>query len=131
MRPFFPAFQLTSRYCREARPIVDASGKIFGVHGGQPDDPDFMTEIHDVAVAAMEAARAQASLAEERIFHRRGNFAALTTGISHGGGQLQPGALVNGIINTAVLCDLLNNSAFIRLAGFATGEFHLFYLDRY
>ncbi|KAJ7491425.1 hypothetical protein B0H11DRAFT_2156503 [Mycena galericulata] len=52
-----------------------------------------------------------------------GNWAALTAGDSHGGGQLRPGALVNGVINTAILCCLISNYAFIRLAGFATGVF--------
>jgi hypothetical protein len=80
-----------------------------------------MEKVHDPAVEAMEAARAAASLAEERTFHRRGNWGMLTAGDSHGGGQVQPGALVNGIINTAILCSLLSNLAFIRLAGFATG----------
>jgi hypothetical protein len=60
-----------------------------------------------------------------RTFHRQGNFASLTTGQSHSGGQL--GTLLNGVINTAVLLCLISNSSFIRLAGFATGG--VFLLD--
>lgn len=80
-----------------------------------------MEEVHNPAVEAMEAARAAASLSDERTFHRRGNWGMLTGGDSHGGGQVCPGALVNGVINAAVLCTLFSNLAFIRLAGFATG----------
>ncbi|KAJ7869832.1 hypothetical protein B0H13DRAFT_1896450 [Mycena leptocephala] len=54
-----------------------------------------MANVHDPAVAAMEDARAKCSVAEARTYHRRGNFASLTTGQSHGGGQLQPGVFVN------------------------------------
>ncbi|KAJ7112327.1 hypothetical protein C8R44DRAFT_833178 [Mycena epipterygia] len=71
----------------------------------------------------MEHARATASISEERTFHRRGNWPGLSAGDSHGGGQIHPGPFVNGVINTAVLCLLLSNIAFIRLAGFATGLF--------
>ncbi|KAJ6601850.1 hypothetical protein DFH09DRAFT_1302038 [Mycena vulgaris] len=63
--------------------------------------------------------RAQCSLADERLLHCRGNWAPLTKGASFGGGQTEPGEL----LNTAVLCYLVSNLAFIRLAGFATGVF--------
>ncbi|KAJ7605702.1 hypothetical protein DFH06DRAFT_1275570 [Mycena polygramma] len=101
-------------------PILDAADKVVAVVGGIPDDPDFMANVHDPAVEAMEWARSQASVSEERQSHRRGVFTQLTAGISFGGGQVRPGALVNGAINTAVLCTLLSNDAFVRLAGFAT-----------
>ncbi|KAJ7876437.1 hypothetical protein B0H13DRAFT_1893684 [Mycena leptocephala] len=65
----------------------------------------------------------RASIAEERTFHRRGNYAQLTGGNSHGGGQFEPGELVNGAINAAIFASLISNIAFIRLAGFATGLF--------
>ncbi|KAJ7842916.1 hypothetical protein B0H13DRAFT_2239338 [Mycena leptocephala] len=71
----------------------------------------------------MEDTRAKCSIGEAQTYHRHGNFTALTTGQSHGGGQLEPGTLVNGAINTAVLYCLLSNSAFIRLAGFVTAVF--------
>jgi hypothetical protein len=106
---------------REARPIVDAKQKVCGVFGGMPDDPNFMRDVHDPAVEAMEDARTRASIAEERTFYRRGNYAQLTGGNSHGGGQFEPGELVNGAINAAIFASLISNIAFIRLAGFATG----------
>jgi hypothetical protein len=80
-----------------------------------------MRDVHDPAVEAMEKARADASLADDRWFHRRGNYPQLSAGNSYGGGHIQPGELVNGVINAAILASLLSNMAFIRLAGFATG----------
>ncbi|KAJ7107402.1 hypothetical protein C8R44DRAFT_637440 [Mycena epipterygia] len=94
-----------------------------GMYAGKPNDDDFMEKVHDPAVAAMEHARATASISEVCTFHRHGNWPGLSAGDSHGGGQLRPGSFVNGVINTAVLCLLLSNFAFIRLAGFATGVF--------
>ncbi|KAJ6563722.1 hypothetical protein DFH09DRAFT_1082300 [Mycena vulgaris] len=55
---------------------------------------------------------AQCSLADKRLLHRRGNWAPLTKGASFGGGQTKPGEL----LNTAVLCCLVSNLAFIRCA---------------
>ncbi|KAJ7645340.1 hypothetical protein B0H17DRAFT_1216046 [Mycena rosella] len=88
-----------------SRPIVDGIGKVCGVFGDRPPDADFMEKIHDPAVEAMEEA----------------SWTNLTAGNSMGGGQVRPGALVNGVINTAVLVALLRNIAFIQYAGFATG----------
>ncbi|KAJ6563274.1 hypothetical protein DFH09DRAFT_867138, partial [Mycena vulgaris] len=102
-------------------PIVDQCGKVCAVFGGRPPEDDFMEMVHDPAVEAMETARAQCSLADERLLHRRGNWAPLTKGASFGGGQAEPGELLNGVIKTAVLCCLVSNLAFIRFAGFATG----------
>ncbi|KAJ7744929.1 hypothetical protein B0H16DRAFT_1727129 [Mycena metata] len=107
----------------KARPILDAAGRVFALSGGHPDDPNWMRDVHDPAVAAMDAARAQCKVSEARTYHWRGNFPPLTAGDSYGGGQTQPGALVNGVINAAVLCALVSNVVFIRLAGFATGLF--------
>ncbi|KAJ6628403.1 hypothetical protein B0H10DRAFT_1778305, partial [Mycena sp. CBHHK59/15] len=55
--------------------------------------------------------------------HRCGNFFSLTMGQSHGSRQVEPGTVIDGVINTTVLCALLTNIIFIRLAGFATSIF--------
>ncbi|KAJ7314818.1 hypothetical protein DFH08DRAFT_716274 [Mycena albidolilacea] len=68
----------------------------------------------------MEIARAQASLSESRLYHRRGNWASLTTGATHGTDRNEPGDFVNGIINTAVILALVSNTAFIDLAEFGS-----------
>ncbi|KAJ7266178.1 hypothetical protein C8J57DRAFT_1229575 [Mycena rebaudengoi] len=107
----------------EARPIVDRSGKAIGVHAGHPDDPNWMRDVHNPAVEALELAAACASLSEKRLYHRRGHFGSLTDGQTHGTGRVQPGTFVNGAINTAILATLVGTFAFFRIAGFATGIF--------
>ncbi|KAJ7021722.1 hypothetical protein C8F04DRAFT_1273387 [Mycena alexandri] len=96
-KPKWRGFKLVKYLGPRTRPILDATGRIFGLQGGHPDDPNWMAEVHDPAVEAMEAARSQC--------------------------KMEPGALVNGVINAAVLASLMSNIAFIRLAGFATGLF--------
>jgi hypothetical protein len=75
--------------------------------------------------------------------HRRGNFTALATGVSFGGGQKVwcpasdilfatnlmpqlPGHLVNTQKNTAILVEILESTAFIRLARFANSKYFAF-----
>ncbi|KAF8200539.1 hypothetical protein K438DRAFT_1582454 [Mycena galopus ATCC 62051] len=118
---FSSLFHIT--FSSTPRPIVDRDGKVCALYGGMPDDEGFMTHVHDPAGQALEAAWAQASLSYERLHHRRGNFAQVSGGDSYWGGQLQPGALVNGVINSAIFAALIALPAFQRLAGFATGLF--------
>ncbi|KAJ7840272.1 hypothetical protein B0H14DRAFT_3458182 [Mycena olivaceomarginata] len=119
----FQGFQYIPYRGPTSRPIVDTAQKVCAVFGGMPDDPNFMRDVHDPAVAAMEAALRDCCVSEERCSHRRGNFPQLTEGDSMGGGQKCPGALVNGVENTRILNRLTALPAFIRLAGFATGVF--------
>ncbi|KAK7001896.1 hypothetical protein R3P38DRAFT_3326798 [Favolaschia claudopus] len=107
-----------------ARPIVDMDSKICGVQGGVPqNDPRFMADVHDPAVAALEQARGQMSAEAGSEYHRRGNFHQLTGGQTHGNGRIEPSTVANGVVNAAIFLALISNVAFIRLAGFATGLF--------
>ncbi|KAJ7664161.1 hypothetical protein B0H17DRAFT_1211427 [Mycena rosella] len=106
-KAIFHGFHLVGYAASGSRPIVDSIGTVCGVFGDRPPDADFMEKIHDPAVEAMEEARANCSVSEEQGSNRSP--------------QVFPGALVNGVINTAVLVALLSNIAFIRYAGFATG----------
>ncbi|KAJ7688825.1 hypothetical protein B0H17DRAFT_1160245 [Mycena rosella] len=110
-----------------SRPIVDGVGKVCGVFGDRPLDADFMEKVHDPAVEAMEEARANCSVSEEHQHHRRGSWTNLTAGDSMGGGQVCPGALVNDVINTAVLVTLLSFATGL-LATWAPNLFD-FYVD--
>ncbi|KAJ7242541.1 hypothetical protein C8J57DRAFT_1526232 [Mycena rebaudengoi] len=167
--PKYLGFKYVKNSLFESRPLVDQDEKVCGMYAGAPSDQNWWTEVHDRAVAAMEWARENCSISEVRTFHRRGNWASLTTGQSHGGGQVMPvsqqfidyplhplvcalsvllhphsssslssvsstgfshlGIFSDSqehfsmVINSAILIFLLNESAFIRLAGFATGVF--------
>ncbi|KAJ7217556.1 hypothetical protein C8J57DRAFT_1254978 [Mycena rebaudengoi] len=106
--PKFSGFKYVKYVDHRSRPLVDQDGKVFGVSAGHPDDPNWMANIHKPAVDAMKEATAKCSISEEWAFHRRGNFCSLTGGDSHGGGQERPGALVNGVINAAILVSLMS-----------------------
>ncbi|KAJ7284752.1 hypothetical protein C8J57DRAFT_1052445 [Mycena rebaudengoi] len=121
--PSFPGFTIVDYKDHHSRPIVNRKDKVVAVHAGHPDDSDWMKNVHDAAVTAIEEASAKASLSWDRWFHRHRNFGSLTKGDSHGGGQVRPGELINGVINTAILACLCSNLAFICLAGFATSVF--------
>ncbi|KAF7336319.1 hypothetical protein MVEN_02180300 [Mycena venus] len=128
----FDDFKLVPYLGPQTRPL-DAARKVVAVFAGMPDDPNFMHNVHDPAVEAMKKAAQDTSISDERQAHRRGLFPQLTFGDSMGGGQVEPGQLVNGVINTAVLLSLLSNSAFIRLTGFATGlfDFYIVYMGAF
>ncbi|KAJ7036453.1 hypothetical protein C8F04DRAFT_1181460 [Mycena alexandri] len=116
----FKGFQYVKYLGPKTRPLLDAAGRAFAIFAGHPKDPNWKQDVHDPAVEALNEARSKCKVSEVRRHHRRGYFPPLSAGDSNGGGQIQPGALVNGVINTAVLCALMSNIAFIRLAGFAT-----------
>ncbi|KAF7334398.1 hypothetical protein MVEN_02268900 [Mycena venus] len=122
----FDDFKLVPYLGPQTRPLLDAAKKVVAVFAGMPDNPNFIRDIHNPAVETMKKAAQDASISDECQAHRHGLFPQLTFGDSMGGGQVKPGQLVNGVINTAVLLSLLSNSMFIRLAGFATGAFLLF-----
>ncbi|KAJ7265307.1 hypothetical protein C8J57DRAFT_1511865 [Mycena rebaudengoi] len=107
----------------EARSIVDRLGKVIGVHAGHPDNPNWMQDVHNPVVEALELAAAQASLSEEWLYHRRGHFGSLTDSQTHGTGHVQPGTFVNGAINTAIFTTLVGTMPFFQIAGFLTGIF--------
>ncbi|KAJ7633976.1 hypothetical protein B0H17DRAFT_961598, partial [Mycena rosella] len=71
--------------------IVDQDGRIVCVFVGKPDDPEWDTKVFPGAFRAMERASRKGlksgALTELDRLHRRGNFLALTAGVSFGGGQ--------------------------------------------
>ncbi|KAJ7778902.1 hypothetical protein B0H16DRAFT_1837956 [Mycena metata] len=100
----FSGFKYVEYLGPKTRPVLNAAGRVFAVFAGHADDPNWMRDVHDPAW---------------RTWLRPGRRPS--AGDSYGRGQIQPGALINGVINTAILCSLMSNLVFIRLAGFATG----------
>ncbi|KIM74031.1 hypothetical protein PILCRDRAFT_80479 [Piloderma croceum F 1598] len=103
-------------------PILDTKQRVIGICAGRPDDASWGKTEGDAA-AAMGDAREKCHFSKGAESHRRGLFPALAIGASFGGGQQVPGNLINGAINSAILCSLLSNVAFVRIAGFASGVF--------
>jgi hypothetical protein len=101
------------------------------------------------AAAAMKDAREKCHFPEGAKSHRRGSFPAHATGASFGGGEAVclvtsqmhnlgltdkfqvPGNLVNSTIHAAILCSLLSNIAFVRIAGFTSGRSPLTLCSRF
>ncbi|KAK7434984.1 hypothetical protein VKT23_019889 [Stygiomarasmius scandens] len=108
---------------RTTTPIVDKNGVVFALLAGQPDnDPTWDTCI-SAAAKTLSKERSKCRFMEKQISHRRGEYPALTTGISYGGGQTHPGNLQHSATNAAVLDRLTRHWAFKRLSGFANGVF--------
>ena len=71
---------------RVTRAIVDKDGRIIAVLAGSPNDADWAS-VHRSAYAALQTARRRCRFPKKTTTHRRGNFPALSAGISFGGGQ--------------------------------------------
>ena len=76
--------------CSKTRLILDKEDRIIAVLAGQPDDPLWKDMVNSAAEVMQEAERLGADLdlfTEENLHHRRGEFLALPSGVSFGGGQ--------------------------------------------
>lgn len=72
--------------CRTSRAIVDKDGRIIAVLVGRPNDPGWRA-VHRSAHVALQSARTRCRFLKKSKQHHRGDFPALTVGISYGGGQ--------------------------------------------
>ncbi|KAF8062589.1 hypothetical protein FPV67DRAFT_1783365 [Lyophyllum atratum] len=81
-------------------------------------------------VASMECARDEGlqkqSISADSVHHRRGDFVALATGTSHGGGQKQPGNLKHTPLQGHLIQHLLGDRNIQRIAGFQSSAFAVF-----
>ena len=113
-------------------------GRIITVLAGHPNDPNW-DNLHQDAADMLENFCVQCKFSDNQRKHRHGRFPALSYGISYSGGQTvclllfvipislisypqHPQNLHHNKDNTAVLITLVNNLAFMRLAGFASCE---------
>ncbi len=71
---------------RTQRAVVDRDGRVVVVVVGQPNDADWPS-VRKSALAALLSARKRCRFSKKMCMHRRGQFPALSTGISFGGGQ--------------------------------------------
>ncbi|KAJ7233283.1 hypothetical protein B0H12DRAFT_1028599 [Mycena haematopus] len=130
----FPPLNGTLPFPRTSRPLVDAQGRILAVLVGQPDDDGYRTAVRrafDFISSEGCGARFPASMRH----HRRGLFAAINIGLTHGKGQLAPTWMDNGVY-TPLVARLLANQDIIRMANFASAAFalwaprlHAYYVD--
>ncbi|KAJ7075472.1 hypothetical protein B0H15DRAFT_791807 [Mycena belliarum] len=108
-------FQVVEWNGYDARPLVDAQGRIFAVLVGQPRDVGWDRAYRDITAEGIAAAFPPTMLK-----HRRGLYAAVNVGLSYGKGQRIPSRLLNPKYD-AMLDRLLGNAAINRMATFASG----------
>jgi hypothetical protein len=84
-----PAYPVLNLLNSTATPILNAVGQVIAILAGRPKGEDDKTwqALHDDAYNAMETARGKVSFTKKQLSHRRGEFSALVTGVSFGGGQ--------------------------------------------
>ncbi|KAK7447346.1 hypothetical protein VKT23_014056 [Stygiomarasmius scandens] len=121
---------------RTATPITDKNGVVFAVLAGRPDHDQSWDQCIKEATKLVGKTRGKCSFTQEQRDHRRGRHAALTAGISYGGGQTHPSNLQHNQGNANALHTLANHWSFKRMSGFANGVFqtwapklHQYYSD--
>ncbi|KAJ7106830.1 hypothetical protein C8R43DRAFT_1092014 [Mycena crocata] len=109
-------------------PIVDSKGRIIAVLGGMPADIEDWKLVADAAAKLLETRVQDGVFSAEQLYHRRAQepYPSVSCGISHGGGQTEPGELRNNVANTTLTEYLLKQECFQRIAGFANCLFMAF-----
>ncbi|KAF7371916.1 hypothetical protein MVEN_00049300 [Mycena venus] len=76
-------------------PIINSYGRIIAILGGTPQDIERWKTITDGAAKLMEDNAYRLSVSEEQLNYCRthGPYPSITRGVSHGGGQTEPGNL--------------------------------------
>ncbi|KAJ7056329.1 hypothetical protein C8F01DRAFT_1062062 [Mycena amicta] len=111
---------------RDTIPIIDLRRRLLALLAGQPRG-DNWRGIVEAATTALEERAPWIKLSQEKLEHRRAAhvFPSLARGVSHGGGQKQPGELLVVGENKTVTDELLAHDAFKRIVGFTTYMFGL------
>ncbi|KAI0039344.1 hypothetical protein FA95DRAFT_1504302, partial [Auriscalpium vulgare] len=101
--------------------IVDLKGRIIGSLAGRPvGDLTWHDDCVDTYLA-MDEAKEDLKLSKDQRYHRRGDYPALSTGISYGGGQT-----VSSVrLNRPIVKKLLRRRGPRRISGFMNATFAL------
>ncbi|KAJ7606444.1 hypothetical protein DFH06DRAFT_1347977 [Mycena polygramma] len=121
-------FQYINWLERLSIPIIDSEGRIIAVLGGMPRDAAGWKLVTDTAATALASRVTDGAFTHDQLHHRRAQdpYPSISRGISHGGGQTEPGELCNNVSNTRLTDGLLREPCFQRLAGFANCLFQTF-----
>ncbi|KIY45322.1 hypothetical protein FISHEDRAFT_27671, partial [Fistulina hepatica ATCC 64428] len=104
-------------------PIADSNDRVVVVLAGHPDDPTW-DAVHTSAAEELEKARARVRWPKGgRKQGKRGNFHALQSGITFGGGQPKPMNAAHVDHTKSILRGLNEHWAIIRIATFASALF--------
>ncbi len=103
-------------------PVVDAEDRVIGILAGCPDGKDAWEKVSLQAQGYLEASEARLRGTKRERDHRRGAFATLRSGVSHGGGQTHPMNYHNGPVESDIVDFLNSRRCFRRIAGFGSSE---------
>ncbi|KAF8145823.1 hypothetical protein K438DRAFT_2028599 [Mycena galopus ATCC 62051] len=89
--------------------ILDSRRRVIGLLGGVPQGAEDWAEVTERASKRMHERLGRLSLSPEKLDHRRAQepYAPVSRGVSHGGGQMEPGNLQQNDTNTIVTDELL------------------------
>jgi len=110
-----------------ATAVLDSCGRIIAVLAGRPDDPSWES-VHLEAVELLEKTRPLLRLSKKSMRHRRGNFAVLSCGISHGFGRTEPSNLKQAGGNEEHVSGVIRHKSFERISGFGSSAYYIFIL---
>ncbi|TRM56376.1 hypothetical protein BD626DRAFT_414082 [Schizophyllum amplum] len=92
---------------------------VIAVLAGAPKDPQWPAE-HQLLADELEAAASRMTFSADERQHRRGDFRVKAHGISHGGGQKEPGPLKHGERNKKELDRIVKLKPMQRLGAFSS-----------
>jgi len=102
--------------------IVDAEDRIIGILAGCPESKEDWEKVSLEAQRHLEGCEERLCGTKREKDHRRGTFATMHSGISHGGRQTQPMNYRNGPVESRII-DFLNSQPSIRrIAGFGSSK---------
>ncbi|KAJ7502267.1 hypothetical protein B0H11DRAFT_2365602 [Mycena galericulata] len=103
-------------------PIIDSHRRLIALLGGKPKDLVEWKRVTDTAAELMSNAMERGHFTDDDCHHRRAHedapYPLVSRGMSHGGGQTEPGELCNNKANTEITDELLAHESFQRISGF-------------
>ncbi|KAJ7209891.1 hypothetical protein B0H12DRAFT_988950, partial [Mycena haematopus] len=102
-------------------PLLDKHRRLIALLGGMPADVIGWKTVTDGALRLLLERLPRIRLSDEELHHRRAleSFPAIARGLSHGGGQTEPGELCQNVANTKLTDELVAHAYFQRIASFA------------
>ncbi|KAF8192035.1 hypothetical protein K438DRAFT_1965309 [Mycena galopus ATCC 62051] len=109
--------------------ILDSRRRVIALLGGTPKNTEDWAKVTKRVSDLMEERQTRIRLSEDKLHHRRAQetdpYAAVGRGLSHGGGQTEPGELYQNATNTNLTDDLLQDPDIQKMIGFITLLFSL------
>ncbi|KAI0352005.1 hypothetical protein OH77DRAFT_1486440 [Trametes cingulata] len=107
-------------------PLLDKQDRVFAVLAGSPKDQLAWAKVNKAVTDAFDEVRMKYKFNQKQVDHRRGNFPAVSAGISYGGGQTRVQNLTHPADNQLLIDGLLANKAVQRVAKFGDAAMRLF-----